>query len=273
MTQRDIDERRIDDPRSERDQQDFRSGTQRDRSMTSRDATQSMEASQGGGGWSGYVVPYRYYGPGYRGVGYYSVMYQGRGDDEAPDAGAQGVGQHYGQGTGAGGGWEPESDTNGWRGAGQRGSWRGASAGGWNRSAGTGGWSGGQAGRGPKGYQRSDDRLREDVSDMLMADDQLDASEIEVQVKNGEVTLTGTVEDRWAKRRAEDLAEQAMGVRDVMNQIRVQDAGSMASTGSRQTSRSSSGPGSKSTGGTSRVAADREGQGTNGRSQTTAGSR
>src|SRR3954449_2359962 len=132
------------------------------------------------GNWTGYVVPYRYYGPGYRGVGYYSVMYQGRGDDDAPDADAQGVGQHYGQGTGAGGGWEPESDTNGWRGAGQRGSWRGASAGGWNRSTGTGGWSGGRAGRGPKGYQRSDDRLREDVSDMLMADDQLDASEIEV---------------------------------------------------------------------------------------------
>ena len=45
-----------------------------------------------------------------------------------------------------------------------------------------------------------------------MEDDALDASDIEVQVKNGEVTLTGTVPDRWAKRRAEECAEKVMGV-------------------------------------------------------------
>ena len=38
---------------------------------------------------------------------------------------------------------------------------------------------------------------------------------------NGEVTLTGSVPDRHAKRLAEDLAEDVWGVRDVQNQIRV----------------------------------------------------
>ena len=47
-------------------------------------------------------------------------------------------------------------------------------------------------------------------------------SEIDVQVKNGEVTLTGTVDDRQAKRIAEDIAESVSGVHDVHNQIRVQ---------------------------------------------------
>jgi len=50
--------------------------------------------------------------------------------------------------------------------------------------------------RGPKGYKRSDDRIREDVNDRLSMQDELDPSEIEVSVSNGEVTLTGKVETR-----------------------------------------------------------------------------
>ena len=49
------------------------------------------------------------------------------------------------------------------------------------------------AGRGPKGYQRSDERVREIVSEALARDGELDASEIEVSVERGEVTLNGTV--------------------------------------------------------------------------------
>ena len=75
-------------------------------------------------------------------------------------------------------------------------------------------------GKGPKGYKRSDDRIREDVCDRLSDDDELDASEITVTVKGGEVTLEGTVEDRRAKQRAEDLAEAVSGVRDVDNKLR-----------------------------------------------------
>ena len=76
--------------------------------------------------------------------------------------------------------------------------------------------------RGPRGYTRSDDRIKEDVSDRL-SEGWLDASDIEVQVAAGEVTLNGHVDSRSAKRRAEDLADSVAGVRHVQNNLRVRD--------------------------------------------------
>ncbi len=76
-------------------------------------------------------------------------------------------------------------------------------------------------GRGPKGYRRSDERIKEDVNDRLSDDYYLDASEVEVAVNNTEVTLTGTVNNRNDKRRAEDLAESVSGVTNVENRLRV----------------------------------------------------
>ena len=78
------------------------------------------------------------------------------------------------------------------------------------------------SGRGPKGYIRSDERIREDVSDRLTDDWLVDAGNIEVAVANGEITLSGTVDSRQAKRRAEDCAESVSGVRNVQNNLRVQ---------------------------------------------------
>ena len=78
-------------------------------------------------------------------------------------------------------------------------------------------------GRGPKGYTRSDDRIREDVNDRLTDDHMLDASDIEAKVANGEVTLNGHVESREAKRRAEDIADRIAGVKHVQNNLRVKD--------------------------------------------------
>jgi osmotically-inducible protein OsmY len=80
-------------------------------------------------------------------------------------------------------------------------------------------------GRGPKNYTRSDDRIREDVNDRLSDDPFVDASEIEVQVSSCEVTLTGTVDSREAKRRAEDIAERVSGVKHVQNNLRVNQPG------------------------------------------------
>ena len=77
-------------------------------------------------------------------------------------------------------------------------------------------------GRGPKGYTRSDERIREDVNDRLSDDPFVDASEIEVTVSSCEVTLSGTVDSREARRRAEDVVEQVSGVRHVQNNLRVQ---------------------------------------------------
>jgi BON domain len=83
--------------------------------------------------------------------------------------------------------------------------------------------SGPHAGRGPKNYRRPDERIREDINDRLTESPEVDATEIEVRVENGEVTLTGIVDSRHAKRIAEDLAENVAGVKDVHNQIRVQE--------------------------------------------------
>jgi osmotically-inducible protein OsmY len=85
-----------------------------------------------------------------------------------------------------------------------------------------GGWqSGPHVGRGPRGYTRSDERIREDVCERMSQHGQLDASDIEVRVTAGEVTLQGSVATRYAKRAAEDLAESVSGVREVHNQVRV----------------------------------------------------
>lgn len=76
-------------------------------------------------------------------------------------------------------------------------------------------------GRGPKGYVRSDERIREDVSDRLSDDWRVDASDIEVSVEAGEVTLSGFVSSREDKRRAEDLADDCSGVKHVQNNLRI----------------------------------------------------
>jgi osmotically-inducible protein OsmY len=81
-------------------------------------------------------------------------------------------------------------------------------------------------GVGPKGYSRSDDRIREDVSEALTRDRAVDASEIEVTVKEGTVSLRGSVSDKWMKRRAEDCAEEISGVREVRNDLEVKREGS-----------------------------------------------
>lgn len=75
-------------------------------------------------------------------------------------------------------------------------------------------------GRGPKGYRRSDERIREDINDRLTDHAHLDASDIEVSVKEGEVTLSGKVFDRSDKRLAEDVAESVTGVKNVQNNLR-----------------------------------------------------
>jgi osmotically-inducible protein OsmY len=79
----------------------------------------------------------------------------------------------------------------------------------------------GYVGRGPRGYRRSDERIKEDVNDRLTDDPYLDATDIEVGVDDGVVTLSGTVSGRSDKRRAEDLAESVSGVKDVNNRLRV----------------------------------------------------
>lgn len=80
-----------------------------------------------------------------------------------------------------------------------------------------------QRGKGPKNYQRNDQRILEDINDRLTDDRHIDASDIEVSVQHGEVILSGQADSRQAKRHAADLAEAVSGVRHLENRIRVRD--------------------------------------------------
>lgn len=105
------------------------------------------------------------------------------------------------------------------------------------------------SGKGPQGYVRSDDRIKEIVNDALTEHGHVDASNITVEVKNGEVTLSGHVDDRSTKRLAEDIAASCSGVKDVINHIRVgQDqkdqmpSGTTAQAGANNNTRKSQQP-------------------------------
>lgn len=75
------------------------------------------------------------------------------------------------------------------------------------------------SGVGPRGYRRSDERIREDTNDRLWASGRLDANGIDVSVEGGVVSLNGLTDSRWAKRKAEDLAWTVPGVVDVINNL------------------------------------------------------
>ena len=83
-------------------------------------------------------------------------------------------------------------------------------------------------GKGPKNYVRSDERIREDVCEHLSYHPYIDASDVEVMVRAGEVTLTGTVDARMVKRAAEECCDHVRGVTDVHNHLRVRAPGAPA---------------------------------------------
>lgn len=77
-------------------------------------------------------------------------------------------------------------------------------------------------GRGPRGYQRSDARIAEDVNDRLLMSNEVDASDIEVRVENAVITLSGRVSTRNEKRISEWIAESVAGAKDVKNELKVE---------------------------------------------------
>jgi len=97
---------------------------------------------------------------------------------------------------------------------------------------------GGHRGKGPQTWQRSDERIRESVNEALADHDDIDATHIQVTVKEGEVTLSGFVDDRRMKRLAEDCVEQISGVKEVQNHLRLHSGDSRLTgrTGTERTS-------------------------------------
>jgi hypothetical protein len=69
--------------------------------------------------------------------------------------------------------------------------------------------------------RRPDDALKRELQEILTKDPELDATEIEVEVEGGAVTLRGTVDSTDARLMAEELVESVTGVREVHNNLKV----------------------------------------------------
>lgn len=119
------------------------------------------------------------------------------------------MGHGYGSAAGYGAGM-PEQSGSSW-GQGQGGTRHGGIRGGMSN----------RRNRGPKGYTRSDERIREDLCDQLMSFEGGDFSEVEIDVKDGNVTLKGTINNRQAKYQIEELADNIPGVKDVTDNLKV----------------------------------------------------
>jgi hypothetical protein len=76
-------------------------------------------------------------------------------------------------------------------------------------------------GRGPKGYRRNDERTRDDVCDAIADQGHIDATDVDVKVESGIVTLSGTIASREHKRALERLVEGCRGVHEVRNELRL----------------------------------------------------
>jgi len=137
----------------------------------------------------------------------------------------------------------------GYGGQGSYGSQGWSSQGGWREPYGEGQQSGSSSeysqgqhrGKGPKNFQRSDERVKELLCERLHDDPEIDASEVTVSVQGGKITLEGTVDSRRTKNAIEDVAEQ-IGSQEVQNNLRVQKQGErsgMETAGKSATGRSS----------------------------------
>ena len=80
-------------------------------------------------------------------------------------------------------------------------------------------------GRGPRGYVRSDQRIYEDLCDRLTENPFIDASDVEVLVRDGKVRLAGSLDNAIALRQAEEIAREVAGVAHVQNELTVRAGG------------------------------------------------
>jgi osmotically-inducible protein OsmY len=78
-------------------------------------------------------------------------------------------------------------------------------------------------GRGPKDFKITDEQIREEICEILVRDSFIDATEIDVEVREGCVFLKGLVDSRQTKRLAEISIENLAGVNDIINQLKYLD--------------------------------------------------
>ena len=68
---------------------------------------------------------------------------------------------------------------------------------------------------------RSDERIRNEVCERLTHHPLIDATMLDVHVKDGDVSLTGDVLDRRMKQMVEDVVDEVHGVKEIHNRLRI----------------------------------------------------
>jgi hypothetical protein len=187
-----------------------------------------------GGGRSGWSGQDRYGQSGY-GQGHYG---QGDSGYQGGRFGSQRGQSGYGGQYGSPGGWnEPYGEGQQYSPSGDYGGGSSPGYGYGDQGYGNQGWSsrsqrfgqqGQHQGKGPKGYQRSDERIKELLCERLREDPEIDPSEVTITVQGGKITLEGTVDSRQTKHAIEEAADQ-FGAADVQNNLRVQRGGQQGS--------------------------------------------
>ena len=75
-----------------------------------------------------------------------------------------------------------------------------------------------------RAYRRTDERIRDDVCERLSHSNEVDPTDVTVAVRDGVVTLEGSVPVRPMRYALEDIAARCLGVIDVDNRVRVTPA-------------------------------------------------
>ena len=85
-------------------------------------------------------------------------------------------------------------------------------------------------GLGPRGYLRPDERILEDICDQLTRRGDVDPRRVLVTVRNGEVTLEGTVDSLETRRIVDEIASLCSGVTQVNDRLRAERPGAAPQT-------------------------------------------
>lgn len=75
--------------------------------------------------------------------------------------------------------------------------------------------------RGPQGYRRSDERIREVLTDLITDDRMIDSRDLSIRVADGEVMIHGYVPDRTTEQRIYRIIEAVPGVKKVRNELKL----------------------------------------------------
>ena len=175
-------------------------GFERESGFAREDRFGHVPGQRWGGGYGGEVER----GPGAFGRGF-------TGNDFGPPS-RQMPERHFGNAVDRGGRGFGGFEATGWSGERQQGT---------DMGIGAPGDRGPHYGKGPKGYERSDPRIHEEICEAIAHQGYIDASDVEVKVERGTVTLTGTVRQREDKRGLERLTERQRGVDEVHNELRL----------------------------------------------------